>query len=422
MSIFHDLLKDVPIPKMARVRQLFEDTCLLNVEKALYIELEKSHVAHSIKPGMEIAVAIGSRGMDELVAIAAFTVKYLKQKGARPFIVPSMGSHGGATAEGQLSVLSHLGITINSVGAEIRSSMEVDQLGELPNGLPVYIDRYASHADGIVVINRVKPHTAFRGTIESGIMKMISIGLGKQKGAEATHRLGFKYMAENVSAMAKVIMSKRPVLFGIATVENAFDKVAKIAVLTPEQMEDEEIKLQQLAKRLLPKICFDDIDVLVIDEIGKDISGDGMDPNITGRFTSPYAHGGPNINTIVVLDLTEKTGNNAFGIGGANITTRRLVDKMNPDEMYVNATTTGNFTPTNIPPALPSDRLAIQAGVKSAGLLDYRQIRLVHIQNTLVLSEIGVSEALLPDVHKHIQLELLCEPSELLFNKHGNLR
>ena len=224
MGILQELLQDIPVPKLAKVKQTFDSTKEEDVAGTLQAQLEQ--VKDTVKPGMEIAIAVGSRGVDRLVDLTAVTVKFLQDLGAKPFIVPSMGSHGGATAEGQKAVLEHLGVTEEAVNAEIRSSMEVVKIGELSNGLPVYIDKLASQADGIVVINRVKPHTAFRGPVESGIMKMISIGLGKQKGAEACHQLGFKHMAEHVPAMAKMTMEKMPIIFAVATVENAFDKVA----------------------------------------------------------------------------------------------------------------------------------------------------------------------------------------------------
>jgi nickel-dependent lactate racemase len=238
MGILQELLKDIPLPKMAKVRQNFDDSKIEHLGEAIREKLQRDAIEEKIKPGMEIAIAVGSRGLDRLPEITATTVQFLKDLGAKPFIVPSMGSHGGATAEGQTEVLAHLGVTEESVGAEIRSSMEVIKLGELPNGLPVYLDKYASEADGIVVINRIKPHTAFRGPVESGIMKMIAIGLGKQKGAEATHQLGFKYMAENVPAMAKMMMERSPILFGVATLENAFDKVTQVEVLAAEEIEE----------------------------------------------------------------------------------------------------------------------------------------------------------------------------------------
>src|SRR5699024_7448292 len=242
---------------------------------------------------MKIAIAVGSRGVDKLVDQVTVTVNCLEELGAEPFIVPIMGGHGGATDEGQKQVIEHLGVEEGVVEGEMNYDMGEIQLDELDNGLPIYVDKIASGADGIVIINRVKPHTAFRGRVESGIMKMISIGLGKQRGAEACHQLGFKHMAEHVPEMAKVIISKMPILFAVATVENAFDHVAQTEVLLPDEIEEKETKLQKLSKSLLPKLMFDDIDVLIIDEIGKNISGDGMDPNITGRYPTPYAYGGP---------------------------------------------------------------------------------------------------------------------------------
>lgn len=421
MGILQELLKDIPIPKMAKVKQVFDATQVDDLGAALQVELEKEHIKKTVKPGMDIAVAVGSRGLDRLVETTAVTVKFLQDLGAKPFIVPCMGSHGGATGEGQKAVLEHLGVTEESVHAEIRSSMEVVKVGELENGLPVYVDKIASQADGIVVINRVKPHTAFRGPVESGIMKMISIGLGKQKGAEACHQLGFKHMAEHVPAMAKMTMSKMPILFAVATVENAFDKVSEIAVLAPDEIEEKEIKLQQLSKELLPKLHFDKIDVLILDQIGKNISGDGMDPNITGRYPTPYAHGGPDVTKMAVLDLTPQTEGNANGVGTADFTTQRLVDKMDREATYANGLTSTVVGPTHISTALPNDRQAIQAAIKTCNILDFTKVKMVRIKNTLELSEIEVSAALLGDVKEHPNLEQTSDLYDLNYNEEGNL-
>lgn len=421
MGILQDLLRDIPVPKMAKVKVKFDDTKIDNLEQALLDELQQEHIQKKIQPGMEIAIAVGSRGLDRLVEITAATVRFLKDLGAKPFIVPSMGSHGGATAEGQREVLAHLGVTEESVNCEIRSSMEVVKIGELPNGLPVYVDQFAFKADGIVVINRVKPHTAFRGPVESGIMKMISIGLGKQKGAEACHQLGFKYMAENVPAMAKKIIEKTPILFGVATIENAFDKVARIEILAVEEIEEKEVELQKLAKQLLPKLYFEQLDVLVIDQIGKNISGDGMDPNITGRYPTPYAQGGPDVNKMAVLDLTHETEGNANGVGTADFTTQRLVDKMDLEFTYANGLTSTVCAPTKIATTLANDKEAIQASIKTCNILDFTKVKMVRIKNTLEISEIEVSEALLEDVVNHPHMELISDLYELPFNEKGNL-
>ncbi|KKE78534.1 MULTISPECIES: lactate racemase domain-containing protein [Bacillaceae] len=420
MSILRELVQDIPVPRMARVKQTFDESKLDDVVETLSQELEK--VKDMVKPGAEIALAVGSRGTDALVDITRATVQFLIDLGAKPFIVPSMGSHGGATGPGQKAVLEHLGVTEESVGAEIRSSMEVIKIGELPNGLPVYIDKYASKADGIVVINRVKPHTAFRGKVESGIMKMISIGLGKQKGAEACHQLGFKHMAEHVPAMAKMTIEKMPILFGIATVENAFDKVARIEVLRANEIEEKEPELLDLAKKLLPKIFVDQIDVLVIDQIGKNISGDGMDPNITGRYPTPYAHGGPDVTKMIVLDLTPQTEGNANGVGTADFTTQRLVDKMDREATYANGLTSTVVGPTHISTAMPTDKAAIQAAIKTCNILDFSKVKMVRILDTLHVGEIEVSETLLDYVKEHPNMEQVSDLYEIPFNEDGNLR
>ncbi|MEW9053910.1 MAG: lactate racemase domain-containing protein [Neobacillus sp.] len=421
MGILQELLKDIPVPKMAKVKVKFDDSKIEDLEQALLEKLNQDRIKEKVKPGMNIAIAVGSRGLDRLVELTAVTVKFLKDLGAKPFIVPSMGSHGGATAEGQREVLAHLGVTEESVGCEIRSTMEVVKIGELENGLPVYVDQYASEADGIVVLNRVKPHTAFRGPVESGIMKMISIGLGKQKGAEACHQLGFKYMAENVPAMAKMIMEKKPVLFGVATIENAFDKVAIVDVLTPDEINEREVELQVKAKELLPKLFFDQLDVLIIDQIGKNISGDGMDPNITGRYPTPYAYGGPDVNKMVVLGLTHETEGNANGVGTADFTTQRLVDRMDLEVTYANGLTSTVVAPTKIATTLANDLEAMKAAVKTCNILDFTRVKLVRIKNTLELSEIEVSEELVDYVKQHPNMEVMTDLYELPFDEKGNL-
>lgn len=422
MSILHDLLKDIPIPKMVRIRQRFDDTHIENPTEVCRQKLNQSGVLEQFKKGQKVAVAVGSRGIANIAEITREVIQALQETGAEPFIVPSMGSHGGATAEGQVEVLEHLGISEKTMGAPIRSSMEVVQIDQLENGLPVYVDKYAYEADAIVVINRVKPHTAFRGRIESGIMKMIAIGLGKQKGAEACHQLGFKYMAENVPKMANVMIKKLPIIFGVALVENAYDQTCRIEVLPAAEIEEREAELLEEAKARLPKILFDQIDVLVIDYIGKNISGDGMDPNITGRYPTPYAHGGPDVSKMVVLDLTEETKGNANGVGTADFTTQRLVDKTDWAATYANGLTSTVCAPTKMATTLPNDRMAIQAAVKTCNILDYTTCRLVRIKDTLHLGEIEISETMLEEARRHPDIEILTEPYEMKFDAEGNLQ
>lgn len=421
MSILRELLQDIPIPQVVKIRQKFNGDKLENPVEELVKELGKPGAIDRIKPGQQVAVAVGSRGVANIAALTKTTIDAIKQAGAHPFIVPCMGSHGGATAEGQREVLHHLGITEEAMGAPIRSSMEVVKIDQLPKGLPVYVDKYASEADAIIVINRVKPHTAFRGPIESGIMKMISIGLGKQKGAEACHQLGFKYMAENVPAMARIMLDKLPIVFGIALVENAYDQTCIVEVLPAEQIEEREIELLKIAKARLPKILFDQIDVLVIDYIGKNISGDGMDPNVTGRYPTPYAHGGPDVSKMVVLDTTPETKGNANGVGTADFTTQRLVDKMDLAATYANGLTSTVCAPTKIATTLENDFYAIKAAIKTCNILDYTKCRLVRIQDTLHLGEIEISVNLLEEARLHPDIEILTEPYDLPFNKEGNL-
>ncbi|MCS7459391.1 nickel-dependent lactate racemase [Paenibacillus doosanensis] len=421
MSILRQVLEEIPIPQMVRIRQKFDDTKIDNLTEVLEQELQKPGTIDRIKPGQQVAVAVGSRGVANIALFTKVTIDAIKRAGGEPFIVPCMGSHGGATAEGQKEVLHHLGVSEETMGAPIRSSMEVVKLDELPNGLPVYVDKIASTADAIVVINRVKPHTAFRGRIESGIMKMISIGLGKQKGAEACHQLGFKYMAENVPAMANIMLKKLPIIFGVALVENAYDQTCRIEVLPAEQIESREMVLLEEAKARLPKILFDQIDVLVIDYIGKNISGDGMDPNITGRYPTPYAHGGPDVSKMIVLDLTPETKGNANGVGTADFTTQRLVDKMDRAATFVNGLTSTVCAPTKIATTLDNDFYAIKAGVKTCNILDYTKCRLVRIQDTLHLGEIEISVNLLEEAKLHADIEILSEPYDLQFDSEGNL-
>jgi len=420
VGVLEELLRDVPLPRMVRVRQRFDDSRLEDWERELIQQLRQPDVRGRISPGARVAVAVGSRGIAEIDGVTRVVVAELRKAGAAPFIVPAMGSHGGATAEGQRAVLAKLGIREETVGAPIRSSMDVVRVDTLPNGLPVYADRIAAEADAIVVINRVKPHTAFRAKIESGLMKMISIGLGKQKGAEACHRLGFGQMAENIVAMGRVLIARLPIIFGVALVENAYDQLCHVEVVLSERIETREPSLLEMAKSRMPRLLFPELDVLVIDRIGKNISGDGMDPNITGRYPTPYARGGPRVNKMVVLDLTPETGGNANGVGTADFTTQRLVDRMDKTATYANGLTSTVVAPTKIPTTLPNDRLAVQAAVKTCNILDPYRVKLVRIRDTLHLGEIRISETLLPEAERHPDVEVLSQPEPMQFDEQGN--
>lgn len=421
MDVIKELLKDVPLPKMATISQSFPSNRLTDVAGALRKELNKSNITERVRPGMRIAVAVGSRGLADLPVLVQGIVSELKRLGAKPFVIPAMGSHGGASAEGQEDVLANLGVTPQSVGCPIVSSMEVVEIGRLANGLPVYMDKQAYEADGIVVLNRVKPHTAFRGNNESGIVKMLTIGLGKQKGAEACHAYSFKYMAEHIVLMAEQILATNKILFGIATVENAYDQISKVAAAAPEEFIELDRQLLVEAKANMASLPFKQIDVLVLDRIGKDISGDGMDPNITGRYPTPYASGGPEIAKMVVLDLTERTHGNANGMGTADFATRRLVNKTNFSMTYANGLTSTVVGPTHMPTILECDQDALLAAIKTCNAKDQKQARIVRIADTLHLGKLQISEALLEEALKMPGITLLNEPAELSFDEAGNL-
>jgi hypothetical protein len=422
MDIVKQLLQGIPLPRMAKVRQNFPVSEIKDVPAGLREQLGKAGVGDRIKPGMRIAIAVGSRGVAEIPTLARVTAEEIKRRGGHPFIVPGMGSHGGATAEGQKDVLANLGVTEASAGCEILSSMEVVELGRLPVGLPVYMDKYAYGADGIVVINRVKPHTAFRGPNESGVAKMITIGLGKQKGAESCHAYGFGVAAEFIPAMARITLAKAPILFGVATVENAYDHIAKIVAMPASELIDTDAALLLEAKAGMARICFDDpIDVLIIDQIGKDISGDGADPNIMGRYPTPFASGGPKVSKMVILDLTEATHGNANGIGHAEFTTRKLVNKIDFPMTYANCLTSTVAQPGKLPIILDDDRDAILAAMKTCNARDLTQARVVRIKDTLRIGEIYISESMLAEAATTPEIEVISPPAEMVFDAAGNL-
>jgi hypothetical protein len=416
MSIINDLLREIPVPKMVRIRQNFHAPEIQDVPAAVHQAIEEAGVLSRIAPGDRVAIAVGSRGVADIAILTREVVNAVKSVNGNPFIVPAMGSHGGATAEGQREVLEQLGVTEASVGAPILSSMDVVEVGRLPKGLPIYIDKNAYEADKIIVINRIKPHTAFRGPVESGLMKMITIGLGKQKGADAAHAYSFKYMAEHVPEMAKITLAKAPIIFGLGSLENAYDRPAKIVAVPSEKFEEIEPQLLVEAKALMPRLILDPIDVLVVDEIGKDISGDGMDPNITGRYATPYASGGADVSRIVVLGLTEKTHGNANGIGHADVTTRKVFEETIWDYGYANALTSTVVGVIKMPMFLDSEKLAVQAAIKTCNAFDLTKVRMVRIHNTLELKEIWISESMLPEALEHPDIEVLGEPAPMVFD------
>jgi len=421
MDIVKELLQGVPLPRMARIWQSFPAPAVADVAGTLREQLGRPGVLDTVKPGMRIAIGVGSRGLADLPTLVRVTVEEIKKRGGQPFLVPAMGSHGGATAEGQSEVLANLGVTEATAGCEVLASMEVVEIGRLDNGLPVYIDKFAYEADGIAVIARVKPHTAFRGECESGLVKMITIGLGKQKGAESCHAYSFKYMAEHILSMSAISLARTPILFGVATVENAYDRIAKIVATPASELVETDKALLIEAKANMPRFMLDTFDVLIVDRIGKDISGDGMDPNISGRYPTPYASGGPDIARIVLLDLTEATHGNANGMGAADFITRKLFDKIDFQPTYANSLTSTVPGPVRVPMVLDDDCDAIMAAIKTCNSRNPAQARVVRIKDTLHMGEISISESMLPEARANSAIKILSEPEELVFDDAGNL-
>ena len=423
MSTIDNLLDPIPIPRVVKVRQRFDRPKVTDPEAELTARLKAKGVLGNIRKGMSIAVTVGSRGISNQPLMVRTLIRELKAAGAEPFIIPAMGSHGGATAAGQRSMLEGMGFTEQAMGAPIRATMETVVIGTSANGLPVNIDRYAAEADSIVIINRIKPHVAFRGSYESGLMKMLAIGLGKQKGADICHELGFGKMAENIPAIGKVTLDSGRILFAVASLENAYHETARIEVLTPQEVVTEEPKLQEEAKRLSPCIHFDKLDVLIIDEIGKDISGTGFDTNMVGRYHTPYASGGPNIAKIAVLDITDVSHGNANGLGILDFTTKRAFDKFDFENTYPNALTSTVPMSVKIPMVLKNDKQAIQAAIKTCNILDKKAVRLARIKNTVAVAEIEISENLIEEARANPYLEVDADPrpAALPFDEKSNI-
>lgn len=415
MGALQSVLDGVKIPRMYMVEQRFESKPLSDIEGECRKQLLSLRGLGDLTPGAEVAVAVGSRGVASIDTITKALVGALKERGLVPFIVPAMGSHGNATAEGQTELLAGYNITADSMGCEVRSNMEVLEVGRLPNGLPVYIDRMAAEADGIIVVNRVKTHPGFDGNYESGIVKMLAIGLGNHIGATSCHQLGFGAMEENIVAMARIKIDKCPVLCGVAVIEDAYDDVSEIHVLEPEAIFEREPSLLRTSKANIASIGIQKIDVLVVDQMGKDISGDGMDPRITGKYSTRFATGGPEVNKLVVLSPTERSHGNVIGIGPADFTTQRLYEQVDFEATYTNAVTATVSNAAKMPLVMNTDFDAIRAAIQTCNSLDLTSPRLVRILDTLHLSRMMISEALLEEVKSSLDVVSIEGPVEMTF-------
>jgi hypothetical protein len=411
---------------MIRVKQVFDGTAVEDVAAEISSQIAKVRALHKAKKGQVVAVACGSRGIADYPSIVGATVRALRQKGLKPFLVPAMGSHGAATAAGQKKVLERMGMAERTLGVPVLSSLKTVKIGETEDRIPVYVDALALRADCIVPVNRIKSHTDFTGEIESGLMKLMAIGLGKKRGASAYHQAAFELgYSRVITSVARKVLESGKVLFGVAIVENGYGRTAKLRALEAEDIEAEEKKLLKEAKGMAPRLPFDDVDILIVDEIGKEISGTGMDTKVVGRILLPLLSRepvSPRVRRIVACDLTGHTAGNALGIGLADYVTQRLRDKIDFRATNLNALAGGCPEQARIPLALGNDRLAIEAAARSIGNIPPEKLKIVRIKNTMRLADVFVSEAYRGMLRRRKDLQVVAEEGPLRFDPEGNLR
>lgn len=409
------------LPQMALIKQTFSDRMVSNIEAEITSQFRSLGFEKKIRPGDKVAITVGSRGIAEMIEITRVVCSNVKRVGGNPFIFPAMGSHGGATAAGQKSLLASKGISEETVGAPVISNMQVVCLSE-ELGFPVYIDEVASKADHIIVINRIKPHTKFEGAIQSGLFKMMVFGMGKHQGAITAHNESLNRGFTDVLLQAgKVILKSCPILCGVAIVENSYHHVHTLKLIKPEHFEKEEPELLKLATSFVPKIPFEDIDLLIVDQIGKNISGTGMDTKIIGRNRDILQNidGPPHIKRIFVRDLARETEGNAFGIGLADFTTDRLIKDIDIRKTAVNAITAMSPEKAALPMYFSSDRAAMTSALMTIGSWKKDSLKMVRIQDTMDLGTMYVSECLLSELPKHATI--LALPHAVVFDEAGNL-
>ncbi|MDD5168590.1 MAG: lactate racemase domain-containing protein [Syntrophales bacterium] len=411
-------------PRMFRVRQVFDVPKIEDIEDTLRLQLASIHAESFIKPGARIAITAGSRGIAHIDIILRYLVRFLRDHGAEPFLVTAMGSHGGGKVPGQLQVLKSLKITEETMGVPILATMDSIEIGRSANGHPVLVDRYAAAADAVVIVNRVKPHTAFEGPIQSGLMKMMAIGLGNHIGCSEVHRQAVNYgYRDIIPEIGQIILNRLPVIFGIGIVENTYDETAIIKALLPSQFMEGEKVLLARAKQLMAQLPFDKIDLLIVDRMGKNISGSGMDTNVIGRimFIGEKEPEERKITRIIACDLTEETHGNAMGIGLADFTTRRLVSKIDMAATITNAITAMVPEKARIPIVMGTDREAVAAALKTIGAVEPAEARIVRIKNTLEIADLDISEALYREIGGRKDLNVIRDLGGLVFDGDGNL-
>jgi len=407
------------LPRWARARQRLYSGEVGDVAAAVAAAFRDPEVEAALRPGARVAIGAGSRGIDRYAEVIAAVVAQVRQRGAVPFVFPAMGSHGGATAQGQAAVLRHYGVTEAEVGAPIRASMETVELGAVEGGVPVHFDRLAAEADVIVPVNRVKPHTDFHGEIESGLMKMIAIGMGKQRGADTFHSRGFDTFAALIPAVARLSLARLPLRFGVALLENGQGRLARIEAVPAARIEARERELLGLAREWMARLPGRAVDVLVIDRLGKDISGIGADSNVINRYYTGSVPLPPRIQRIVVRGLTEATEGNASGLGQADIALRRAVEAMDAASTYMNCITAKTPEGARVPLTVDTDRQALFVALACCVQVDTPQARLMRIEDTKHLETLWLSETLLGDLRGDPRLEALEEPRPIAFDAAG---
>jgi len=414
-------MEDVRIPKMFGIKQVYDSSCIEDIETHIRGQMEKNLGDHERFRGKNLCITVGSRGIPDLDVIIRTIVNILRQWGAKPFIIPAMGSHGGATAEGQRELIATYNITEESMGVPIKSSMDVVLIGSLPDGTPLFCDKFAAESDGIILLNKVKPHTDFRAKHESGLAKMLAIGLAKHVGASQFHMKSIKTFAQRIPQVCEVFLKELPIAFGVGIVQNAYDKISYIEIMESDLILEKDAQLQSIAKASIPHFKIPDIDVLIIDEIGKNISGNGADPNVIGR-NSVGGEGFEdilNMQKMFVRGLTKDTHHNGCGINLADVTTRRCLNSVDFESTWINVITSTVLNGGKIPVYQETDRDALMLAIRTCTDIDFRNPRVVRIKNTLSMDNIEVSEAYLDECKAHPEIEILTGLHELEFDADG---
>ena len=413
----------IRLPRMMKIRQKYDAARIEDIGGWIISQMDRNLKNHDQYKGKRICITAGSRGIPDLDLIIRTIVAKLKEWGAEPFIIPAMGSHGGATAEGQRELIAGYGITEESVGAPVFSSMEVVEIGALADGTPVYCDKYAFESDGIVALNKVKPHTDFRGKYESGMAKMLAIGIAKHKGASLFHMKGFASFPDRIPQVCDVFLDKAPVAFGVGIVQNAYDEISEIEIMEKEFILEKDAELLEIAKSKIAKFKFPSIDVLIIDEIGKNVSGNGHDPNITARSNSPGFENMMKIQKMFIRGLNEETHHNGCGLAMADITTRRCLNSVDFETTWVNVVTSTRLNGGVIPMYMENDYDALMVAIRTCTGVDFSfdKVKVARIKDTLHMEEIEVSESYYDEIVNNPEIDILSEPYDLKFDQDGFL-